>query len=165
MSDSLEQEIEARVEQLGFELVELERAGSKSRPILRVRIDRPDSTPGHGVSVEDCQLVSRTLEAQLEERRAVPERYVLEVSSPGVERALVRDRDFERFRGQEIAVHGKTGLQDGNKRIDGELLGLSEDGGTGYIRIKTKDGSELAIPRDQVKRVHLVYRWGGNPKS
>ena len=76
--------------------------GSKSRPILRIRVDVPGSEPGAGVSVDDCARVSRAVEEYLDEASDVAERYVLEVSSPGVERPLVRAADFSRFAGQEI---------------------------------------------------------------
>ncbi|MDR0787977.1 MAG: ribosome maturation factor RimP [Gemmatimonadota bacterium] len=161
MTDPVEKFIEGHVEELGFELVELERAGSKARPIFRLRIDRPDSAPGQGVSLDDCRAVSRSLEAGLDARGDVPEAYVLEVSSPGVERPLVKSGDFERFRGREIAVHGKVALHGSVKRVEGELLGLSGEPGRESILLRTADGVELSVPREQVKRVHLVFRWGG----
>ena len=99
--------LDERVEALGFELVDLEWAGSNRRPILRIRIDRPESTPGMGIRVEDCVLVSRGLEPWLDEHSSLPEKYVLEVSSPGLERPLVRRRDWLRFTGQEVAVKGR----------------------------------------------------------
>src|SRR5438105_14841309 len=129
MDDRLEHDLEARVEALGYEFVELERAGSKARPILRVRIDLPDSKPGHGVSVDDCTKVSRALEVFLEEQGTVPEHYVLEVSSPGIERPLVRRRDYERFRGQPVALKATTPVGERGKRVEGELLGVEEKGG------------------------------------
>jgi ribosome maturation factor RimP len=161
MADSLEKDIEAKLEELGFELVELERAGSRTRPIYRLRIDRPDSSPGDGVSLDDCTLVSRALEAHLEGLGKVPERYVLEVSSPGIERPLVRRRDFERFVGKEVAVIGREALHGNAKRVEGELLGLEGEQGEEKIRLRTSEGVELTIPRERTKRVHLVYRWDG----
>jgi ribosome maturation factor RimP len=160
MMDPLEAEIEAQIGRQGFELVELERTGSRARPVLRLRIDRPDSSPGHGISVDDCTQVSRALEAFLESEGGVPDRYVLEVSSPGVERPLVKKRDFERFAGREVAVHGRGAIHGAAKRVEGELLGLEDAAGEERIRLRTKDGIELTIPREQTKRVHLVYRWG-----
>jgi ribosome maturation factor RimP len=161
MTDPLLTEIETEVERLGFELVELERAGSRARPILRLRIDRSDSTESNGVTLDDCTLVSRTLEKSLDERGDLSERYVLEVSSPGVERPLVRKRDFARFVGREIAVHGRSPLRGGSKRVEGELIGLEEGEEGEFIRLRTAGGDELAVPRAQTTRVHLVYRWGG----
>lgn len=158
--DTLEREVESRVEGLGYEFVELERAGSRARPILRVRIDVPNSAPGHGVSVEDCTCVSRALESWLDEAPELSERYVLEVSSPGIERPLVRRRDFERFAGKEIAL--KTSAPIGEtkqKRFEGELVGVEGEGETERIRLRVPGGEVLEIPRAQIARAHLVFRW------
>lgn len=159
MVDELERDIEEQVERLGFELVEVERAGARTRPVLRLRIDRPDSVPGHGVTLDDCTRVSRSLEAFLEERGEVPARYVLEVSSPGVERPLVRPRDFERFRGQRVAAVARDRFQHGGKRVEGELLGRDEE--TGHVRLRTDEAEELSIRSEEIKRINLVYQWGG----
>jgi ribosome maturation factor RimP len=162
MSDEiLEAELEKRVAALGYEFVELERAGSKARPILRVRIDVPDSGPGRGVSIEDCTRVSRALEPYLDEAPEVSERYVLEVSSPGLERPLVRRRDFERFAGREIVVKGRAGLAGRKeKRLEGELGGVSGEGEQERITLRLADGSSVEIPRAEIARAHLVFRWG-----
>jgi ribosome maturation factor RimP len=161
---SIDRELEARVVDLGFEVVELERTGSKARPLLRLRIDKPDSEPGHGVTVDDCARVSRALEAYLDEGVVAGGRYTLEVSSPGVvERPLVRERDFERFTGARVAVKGYGPLRGKEKRLEGELLGLErgaegdETGGT--IRLRLDSGEEARIPRSDVARAHLVFRW------
>ena len=156
--DALEQAIEDSLEAQGLELVELERAGSRHRPILRLRVDRPESRPGSGVTVDDCARASRAVEAMLESRGDVPERYTLEVSSPGVERPLVRERDYRRFQGEEVALKGATALAGRAKRLEGTLLGLSKDGGA--VRLRLPDGEELAVPRDEITRAHLVFRWG-----
>ena len=162
---SIDRELEARVEELGFEVVELERTGAKSRPLLRLRIDKPDSGPGNRVTVDDCARVSRALESYLDEGVVAGGRYTLEVSSPGVERPLVRERDFERFAGERIALKGFGPLRGKEKRIEGELLGLEgtegdEDGKGGTIRIRLDDGEEARIPRSDVARANLVFRWG-----
>jgi ribosome maturation factor RimP len=157
--DSLERELEARVAQLGFEFVELERAGSRARPILRLRIDRLDARPGHGVTVDDCSRVSRALEAYLDDEPAVGERYVLEVSSPGIERPLIRRRDFERFSGEEVAIRTATPLGELGKRLEGELVGVVDEDGSEHIRLRLPDGREVDIPRAQIARAHLVFRW------
>lgn len=159
--DSLDRALEERIEEMGFELVELERAGSKRRPILRLRVDRPDSTPGQGVTVDDCGRVSRALETYLEERADLPETYVLEVSSPGVERPLVKRRDFERFAGQEVALKGKEPLAGRARRLEGVLVGIEGEGGEERIRLRLPDGEEVEVPRAEVTGANLVYRWGG----
>jgi len=154
----LERELESRLEELGYELVELERAGSQRRPILRLRIDRPAAEPGKGVTLDDCVAVSRALEPHLDQRPGLSEQYVLEVSSPGVERPLVKRRDFERFAGQEAALHGKTPLADRARRLEGVLGGVVGEGAEEKVVLRLPGGEEVQIPREQITRAHLVYR-------
>ena len=158
---SLEQALEERTEALGFELVELERAGSKARPVLRVRVDRPDSEPGAGISLEDCAQVSRALEEYLDALPALAQNYVLEVSSPGVERPLVRRHDYERFSGHEVALRGYAPLAGRGRRLQGELLGLEEGPDGDGVRLRLEDGEEVVVPREGIARAHLVFRWNG----
>jgi ribosome maturation factor RimP len=160
MTEELQRQIEERVTSLGYELVELERAGSKARPILRIRVDVPASAPGAGVSVDDCARVSRALEEYLDEAGDVSERYVLEVSSPGVERPLVRPADFTRFAGQDVAVKMSKALANGKKRVEGELIGLETVDGEERIRLRLPDASVMDIPRTDVTRANLIFRWG-----
>ncbi len=159
-ANELEQQLERRVEELGYEFVELERTGSRTRPIFRIRIDRPGAEPGKGVTLDDCARVTRELEPLLDARPELGGRYVLEVSSPGVERPLVRPRDFERFAGREVALRGAQPLAGRSRRLQGELLGLSGEEGDERIRLRLEDGEVVEIPRAQVTRAHLVFRWG-----
>lgn len=158
--DTLTRELEQRIEELGFELVRLERAGSRARPILRAYVDRPDSRPGEpGVSLDDCSAVSRALEPYLDARDDLSDRYVLEVSSPGVERPLVRRRDWERFAGSEVAVKGKEPLAGRARRLEGVLLGVSGEEGGERVRLRLADGEEVEVPLAEVSGANLVYRW------
>lgn len=155
-NDRIAELVERRVEAMGFELVELERAGSASRPILRVYLDRADSQPGRpGVSLEDCVAVSRALEPELDARDDLSDRYVLEVSSPGVERPLTRPRDYERFAGQPVALKGKAALAGRAKRLEGTLLGLRGD----RAALRLGGGEEIEIPLGEIDRAHLVFQW------
>ena len=155
----IERELERRVEALGFELVDVRWAGSRSRPILRVRIDRPDGPVTGGVSVGDCATVSRGLEPWLDGHEAVPPRYVLEVSSPGVDRPLLRERDFRRFEGERVAVKGHEVLAGRSRRLEGELLGLEEGEGGPAVRLRLPDGDEVRIPREEIAGANLVFTW------
>jgi ribosome maturation factor RimP len=158
--DQVEQGLDERVEALGFEVVEVEWGGTERRPIMRLRVDRPDSGPGKGVTVGDCARVSRAIEPWLDEHPAVPERYVLEVSSPGVERPLVRERDFRRFVGEEVRLKTKGAGLPG--RLQGILAAVEMmEGDSGYrIVVKRPDGSEVGVPRDRIVRAQLVFQWG-----
>jgi ribosome maturation factor RimP len=151
--EGLEREIEARIDGLGFELVELETVGSKARPILRIRIDRPNSEAG--VTLDDCSRVSRELESYLDESPQVGERYVLEVSSPGIERPLVRPRDYQRFAGKEVAIKTSEAIGDLGKRVEGVLRGIDE---RDVVELDV-NGRTIEIERGNIKKAHLVYRW------
>jgi ribosome maturation factor RimP len=158
----IDREVERRVEDLGYEVVELLWGGSGSRPTLKLRVDRPNTTPGEGVTVDECARVSRALEAWLDESEGLPPRYVLEVSSPGVERPLVRGRDFERFRGERVAVKGKAKelLLGRATRLEGELMGLAGAGTEAEaVLLRLPDGEEVSIPRSGIRKANLVFTW------
>jgi ribosome maturation factor RimP len=155
-------ELEDRVAGLGYELVDVEWAGSSRRPIVRIRIDLGEAglAQGRAVSVDDCARVSRGLEPWLDGLDALPDRYVLEVSSPGVDRPLTRRRDYERFVGELVAVKGDDVLVGKARRLEGELLGLARDAeGQDRVRLRLPGGDEVEIPRDEITGAHLVFRW------
>lgn len=157
----LAEELEIRLEQMGFELVEAEWVGRPNRPILRVKIDLPDSVPGKGgVTVDQCAKVSRAVEPWLDEHGDIPERYVLEVSSPGIERPLKRKRDWRRFTGQPVLVKGKKLPGGQGSRLEGEILGLEDEEGAGpEVVLLLPSGEKARIPLNEIEKAHLIYRW------
>ena len=100
--------IRQHVAALGFELVDLRTGGGAERPQLQLRIDRPDSGPGRGVTVDDCARVSRTLERELERSGLLGRRYVLQVSSPGLERPVRFPEHWKRYLGRAVRVRART---------------------------------------------------------
>lgn len=149
--------IEAAIEAEGFELVALERGGGRKRPLLRVRVDRPDSPPGRStVTVDDCARLSRILRDVLEGGGGEGD-WILEVSSPGVERPLVRSRDYDRFAGQRVRVRGYAPLAGRGKEIEGALLGLVEADAEAFAL--DVDGERVEIPLSAVASARLVYSW------
>ena len=153
-----EESVGRRVEELGYELVELRRRGHVRRPVLELRIERLE---GGGVTLDDCVRVSRALEEWLDGDPGCPERYVLEVSSPGVERPLTRASHFERFAGRPVALKAKAELHRGSRRVEGELLGLVNGSDGEIVRLRLADGTVLEVPRTVVADVRLVFNWGG----
>lgn len=150
--------IEERLADLGYDLVQLEWAGSPQRPVVRLRIER--SALDRPVSVGDCAVVSRNLEPWLEEEAGMPGKYVLEVSSPGLDRPLTKGRDFDRFRGRLVAVKGREVLCGRASRLEGELLGLAADSdGASAIRLRLAGGQQVDVPTSQVTAAHLVHEW------
>ena len=156
----LESELEALLEQMGLELVESAWVGSPRRPILRIKMDLVDSVPGEGgVTVDQCAEVSRAVEPWLDSHPEVPEKYVLEVSSPGVERPLTRRRDWDRFQGRPVRVKGRDLPGGRGNRLEGELLGVEESEGITQVTLLMDDGEEIRIPLNGIQQAHLVFRW------
>jgi ribosome maturation factor RimP len=139
----------------GLELVDA-RFVTDHGAVLRVLIERPDATTGQsGVSLADCQAVSRDLSTVLDvENEAVPRgSYRLEVGSPGLERPLFSRRDFERFAGREVDVRTNRPF-DGRRRLQGVLRGVEGEG----IKLDV-DGQELSVPLAEIAKANLVFRF------
>lgn len=148
---------------LGFELVTLDRGGGRGRPVLRLKIDRPYGEPGESpVTVGDCGRVSRELRVFLEGRDDVPGDFVLEVSSPGVERPLVRPRDYRRFQGREVRLKGYGSLAGRAKELEGVLVAFREpeDGDPVVgLRLARDEGETVQVPLSSIARANLIYDW------
>lgn len=156
----LQAELEERLAKLGYDLVQLEWAGSPKRPVLRLRVEH--SSLDRPISLADCAQASRSLQSWLDSEPRMPDGYVLEVSSPGVERPLTRTRDFLRFRGHRVAVKGRGVLCGRAPRLEGELLGARPAGerGIASIRLRLQNGDEVDVPRSEVRDARLVCDWG-----
>jgi len=152
VSDTLEAVVTVELDRLGYDLVELRRGGSRSRPALDVRIDRRDGQP---VSVGDCATVSRALEARLDQGGAVGDRYVLQVSSPGVERPLLSVRDWRRFVGRRASVLSAAL----NGREEVEILGVEGEPGAEVVTVRDQRGIERRISLADVREARLAFHW------
>jgi ribosome maturation factor RimP len=137
---------------LGFELVDLRRTGTLERPILQVRVDRPDSRPGQGVTADDCAGISRSLERFLESRAMVGPRYVLEVSSPGLERPLRWPEHWRRFVGHRARLRAE-GLP-GRPQVD--IVAVPDDE---HVVVRLSDGVETTLALASIREAHLVVDW------
>lgn len=149
MNETLEAVVNAELDAAGFDLVELRRAGSKARPLIEVRIDRRD---GRAVSVDDCASVSRALEARLDAGGLVPERYVLQVSSPG-DRPLRSADDWRRFAGRWVSVLAP----EYGGRFEGKVVKVEGDAG-GEAALLEVDGKQRQVPLAAVKEARLAFR-------
>jgi ribosome maturation factor RimP len=152
VNSALEDIVRREVDALGLDLVEMRVGGSRSRPVLDVRIDRRD---GVAVTVDDCAVVSRAVEARLDAERLVGERYVLEVSSPGVERPLRSAADWRRFVGKQAKVLSDT--LGGREEV--EILGVEGNEGEEAVRVRTSRGDERRIPLADVREARLAFHW------
>jgi len=134
----------------GCELLLVELCGAGHRSILRVTIDKPG-----GIAVADCQRVSGELSVILDVEDPMPASYELEVSSPGIDRPLVRPEDYQRFAGRRVRL--KTfGPIDGQRNFRGRLEGLEGE----TVRLALEDQRYVAIPLSQVAKARLEIDLG-----
>jgi ribosome maturation factor RimP len=147
--ESLVGSITALAEQIaasmGMEVVLVEIKGG-GRSIVRVYIDQAG-----GVSVDDCERFSKRFSVLLDVEDCIPFSYVLEVSSPGLDRPLVREADFQRFTGKQVKVRTSQPLQ-GQRNFRGKILGASG----GNIRLELSPGQEVEMSLSQIARANLV---------
>jgi len=137
--------VEPVVEGMGYDLVGVEYGGGPGNGRLRVYIDAED-----GITVDDCAAVSERLSASLDVDDPIPEAYVLEVSSPGINRPLFERSDFERQVGSRVFVRLGTALE-GRKRFKGMLVGVRDEAALVEV-----DGDTWALPLDAVDEAHLI---------
>jgi ribosome maturation factor RimP len=130
----------------GVELVHCQIAGSKRSPIIRLFIDKPG-----GVTVEDCASFSREMEAILDREDFIPTSYVLEVSSPGIERELFKIEDFERFAGQTARVKTNQAI-DGQRNFTGTIAGVEGRD----IEFDDRTRGPVRIPFDSIAKANLM---------
>jgi ribosome maturation factor RimP len=152
VNDALEQLVAPILDDMQLDLVEIRRGGSRSRPTIGVRIERKNGDP---VTVDDCARASRALETRLDADGQLGERYVLEVSSPGVERPLVKARDWQRFAGRKAKV-----LSDAlGGREEVEIVGVEGSEGAEVVIVRDQRGTERRVPLAQVREARLAFHW------
>ena len=133
-------------EAMGFSLVRVQVLG-RNRPRLQIMAERTD---GESMVVDDCAALSRAVSAVLDVEDPIAGAYTLEVSSPGIDRPLVRLADFDRFAGFEAKVEMDLAV-DGRRRFQGRLLGTEGDA----VRLRMED-SEVVLPYVDIRRAKLV---------
>ncbi len=128
-----------------IELVHIDIAGTKRDAVVRIYIDKEG-----GVTLEDCSAVSRDVEAVLDEEDFIPSRYVLEVSSPGIERELYSLGDFQKFSGQLVKLKTNE-ILDGQRTFVGELVGVDGD----RITIDEKTKGVITFDYKDIEKANL----------
>lgn len=136
--------VQSTIENEGYELVDVEYVKEGGSWYLRIYIDKEG-----GVTLDDCEMVSKIIDTILEDKDIISKSYSLEVSSPGIERPLKKDDDFRRFEGNEVVIKTYEPINN-RKKIKGILLGLEEN--NIVIRV---DEQKYYIPKDKVASARL----------
>jgi ribosome maturation factor RimP len=134
----------------GLELVEVEVKGGGANRFVRISIDKPD-----GVTHADCESVSQQVGTILDVEDVVPGgHYTLEVSSPGVERKLLKSEDYQRFQGKKARITLRNAVE-GRRNFEGILAGFEN----GDVALEIQPGTTLRFPIDQVQKANLKFEW------
>lgn len=149
IEEAVEKLLESRLEAEGIELVDVEYVRERNW-ILRIFIDKEG-----GVDLSDCQAVSEKAGALLDEEDLIPDNYMLEVSSPGLDRVLKKDKDFIRYTGSDVDVKLFAPLEGTKvKSFTAKLLGLSEEGA---LLLEMENGGKTSVDRDKISQVRLHF--------
>jgi ribosome maturation factor RimP len=135
VADIVRQLVMPILEDNGFELVDIEFKKEGAEQYLRIFIDKPD-----GITIDDCELISRHLSDKLDEEDPIPQAYILEVSSPGIDRPLKTQRDFERNMGKQVEIRLYKQFM-GHKAYKGTLVGFDDE----RVEIETVDNQRLSF--------------------
>jgi ribosome maturation factor RimP len=153
----MRQEVVSKIEEIaervaasdGLEVVEVELKGSGGNQLLRISIDKPA-----GVSHADCELIAKQVGTILDVEDVVPGHYTLEVSSPGVERKLLKPNDYIRFQGKKAKIVLREPVES-QRRWEGTLAGFED----GTVALDTGARGVRRFPLNQVERANLKFEW------
>ena len=153
----MRQEVVSKIEKIaervassdGLEVVEVELKGSGGNQLLRISIDKPA-----GVSHADCELIAKQVGTILDVEDVVPGQYTLEVSSPGVERKLLKPNDYIRFQGKKAQIVLREPVES-QRRWEGTLAGFED----GTVALDTGARGVRRFPLNQVERANLKFEW------
>ncbi len=146
VQDRLQALLEPLVQTMGYELVLLEFSPHKGSAMVRLFIDAPG-----GITLGDCEKVSREVEGVLDVEDPIPQNYRLEVSSPGLDRPLVKPAHFERFAGS-VAKLQLVAPKAGRRKFQGVLKGVKD----GQVVLETADAGTVELRMDEIERARLV---------
>ena len=145
LRDQLIELLEPVVSRLGYELWELEYGARPGGGLLRIYIDSPE-----GISVDDCERVSRAVSEELDAADPISTEYTLEVSSPGLDRVLRTQQHFERFAGEQVKLEMTQALN-GRKRFAGRLADVQ----SGQITLEV-DGVAVQLPIAGIHKARIA---------
>ena len=138
--------LEPVITENNFELFDVELVKEGPNWYLRIFVDKED-----GITINDCELVSRYIEKILDEKDPIPQAYILEVSSPGIDRPLKKDADYEKYKGKAIDVKLYKSI-DKKKELQGTLVGLQD----GIVTIVDHKGKEININKSDIATAKLA---------
>ena len=149
IEEKVEQLVKDKIEAIGYELYDVEYAKEGKNYFLRIFIDKPD-----GIDLNDCEKVNDAITDILDEENYIKEQYFLEVSSPGIERVLRKDKHLEQNIGEQINVKLFKKDENGQKEYFGQLKEFDD-----FKIVIVQDENEIQIERKNISQIKTVYNW------
>ena len=140
---------------MGMEVILVEIKGDGNRSIVRTFIDQPS-----GVTLDDCERFSKRLSVTLDVEDWIPFTYILEVSSPGVNRPLVKETDFQRYCGKNAKVRTRLPLE-GQSNFKGKIVSVTE----GRITLEITSGKQVGIAIADIEKANLIAELNMRPQG
>ena len=149
IEEKVEKLLEPKIQEIGYELYDVEYAKEGKNYFLRIIIDKPE-----GIDLNDCEKVNNEITDMLDEANYIKEQYFLEVSSPGIERVIRKEKHLKQNIGQEIQVKLFRKDQNGKKEYQGKLLDYTSEN----ITIQTSE-EKINIERKNISQIKTIYNW------
>ena len=149
IEEKVENLIKQKIENIGYELYDVEYTKEGKNYFLRIIIDKPE-----GIDLNDCEKVNNEITDMLDEANYIKEQYFLEVSSPGIERVIRKEKHLKQNIGQEVQVKLFRKDQNGKKEYQGKLLDYTSEN----ITIQTSE-EKINIERKNISQIKTIYNW------
>lgn len=146
IEEKVEKLLKEKIESIGYDLYDVEYSKEGKNYFLRIFIDKPE-----GIDLQDCEKVNNEINDLLDEADYIKEQYFLEVSSPGIERVLKKEKHLQQNMGKEVNVKLFRKDKNGNKEYQGILKEFDEDS----IMLET----DIKIERKNIAQIRTVYKW------
>lgn len=152
IEEKVESLLKEKIEKLGYELYDVEYAKEGPNYFLRLFIDKAE-----GINLEDCEKVNNEIIDDLDKADYIKEQYFLEVSSPGIERILRKEKHLEQNIGKEIYIKLFKKDEKAQKEYEGTLKDFNEN--TVKIIVNCEEQQEIEIPRKNIAQIKTVFNW------
>ena len=150
IEEKVEKLVEPKIQEIGYDLYDVEYAKEGKNYFLRIIIDKPE-----GIDLNDCEKVNNEITDILDQADYIKEQYFLEVSSPGIERTLKKDKHLEKNIGKEVNIKLFKKDENGIKEYQGILKNFD----TENITIETQTNEEKQIQRKSIAQIKTIYEW------
>lgn len=150
IEEKIEELVTKPITDLGYRVYDVMYVKEGKDNFLRIFIDNDK-----GISIDDCEKVNDAITDMLDEADLIKDQYFLEISSPGVERNIRKDKHFEESIGKEVNIKLFKPLENKEKEITGILKGFDKE----TVKIETDKNEEITIPRNNISSIKWAFKW------